>query len=327
MKRLFRYLLIIVLIFTVTIAAIASYLAFFLPNVGPAPGLEIEITEERIERGKYLANHVMLCMECHAVRDFSLFAGPPIPETLGAGGTVFDQKLGLPGSFVSENLTPYKMESWTDGELYRAIVSGVSKDGRALFPIMPYPNFAQVDEEDIYAVIAYLRTLEPIAADHPSSKADFPMSLIMNTIPAAPSHQPRPNKSELIDYGRYLVTAGVCNDCHTRIERGEFVGELYAGGNEFPMPDGSVVRAANITPHATGIGNWTEEQFVTRFKIYADTSYVPRTVQPGEFQTIMPWSKYAGMAIEDLQAIFAYLQSLPPVDNRVEIFSPAKDIN
>ncbi len=324
MNRFLRYILYIIAILIAMIVIVVGYIKFMLPNVGPAPEIQIEITESKIERGRYLANHVMLCMDCHAVRDFSLFTGPPVPETLGAGGEVFDQQIGVPGSFVSRNLTPAALGDWTDGEIFRAITSGVSKDGTALFPIMPYPHYSQLDEEDIYAVIAYLRSLDPIENELSSSKADFPVSLLINTMPMRPNLQPRPEKSEVINYGRYLITAAACTDCHTRMERGEFVGEPYAGGNEYPMPDGSIVRSANLTPHPTGIGNWTRDQFIARFKIYADTSFVPHEVQPGQFQTIMPWMMYAGMEEEDLGAIYEYLSTLPPVDNQVEIFTPAR---
>ncbi|MCC5942502.1 MAG: cytochrome C [Balneolaceae bacterium] len=320
-----RYILYILGIFVVMIAVIVSYLSFFLPNVGPAPDITIELTEERVQRGEYLANYVMLCTDCHAVRDFNQFAGPLKPGTLGAGGELFDREnVGIPGSMVAPNLTPAALADWTDGEIFRAITSGVSKDGSALFPIMPYPNYSQLDKEDIYAVIAYLRTLEPVEFERPPSEYDFPVNLLINTMPMKPNMQTKPPKSDVINYGRYLVTAAACNDCHTRIERGEFVGEPFAGGNTFVMQGGGVVTSANITPHQTGIGNWTKEQFVTRFKMYADTSYVPHEVKPGQFQTIMPWIMYGGMDEEDLGAIYEYLRTLEPVDNLVEIFTPAR---
>jgi mono/diheme cytochrome c family protein len=162
MNRLMRYILYIITILGLTAAGITGYLMFLLPNTGPAPDITIEITEERVERGRYLAHHVMLCMDCHAVRDFSLFSGPPFPETLGAGGEVFDQSIGLPGRFISRNITPDALGNWTDGEVFRAITSGVSKDGSALFPLMPYHHYAQLDEEDLAAIYEYLRTIEPV---------------------------------------------------------------------------------------------------------------------------------------------------------------------
>lgn len=325
MAKGIKYLVYIFGVLIGTLLIIAGYLTFYLPKAEAAPEISIDIDEVRVERGKYLANHVMLCMDCHAVRDFSLFAGPPTPGTLGGGGDVFDQNMGFPGRFVSRNLTPFALSDWTDGEIFRAITTGVSKDGSALFPVMPYPHYSQLDPEDIYSVIAYLRTLEPVENELESSKADFPVSLLINTMPVQPNFQSRPSIEDPVEYGKYMITAAACTDCHTRMEKGAFVGEPYAGGNEFRLPDGSIVRAANLTPHETGIKYMSKEQFVQRFKVYADTSYVPRKVQPGEFQTLMPWQMYAGMKTEDLEAIYDYLQTLEPVENRVEIFTAAGD--
>jgi hypothetical protein len=322
MKKPVRYTLYSFGMIPVLLIFAIGYVTYVLPNVGPAPDISIEITPERIEHGKYLVNHVMLCTDCHAVRDFSYYAGPPIPETLGAGGEVFDQKIGVPGRLVAPNLTPAALGSWTDGEIYRAITSGVSRDGSALFPLMPYPNYSQLADEDIYAVIAYLRTLEPVENDLEPSRLDFPVNILVNTMPMKANPQPKPDKSDIVDYGRYIITAAVCADCHTKMERGEFTGMPYAGGNEFPLPDGSIVRAANITPHETGIGNWTKEMFISRFKVHGDSAYVPRKVVPGQFQTYMPWGMYGGMSEEDLGAIYEYLRTVEPVHNVVEIFTP-----
>ena len=306
------------------VIGLVGYMKIFLPNVGPAPDITVQLTDEKIDRGRYLANHVMLCMDCHAVRDFSYFAGPPKTETLGAGGEKFNREMGLPGDFTAKNITPAALGDWTDGEIFRAITSGVSKDGSALFPVMPYPHYSKLAEDDIYAVIAYLRSIEPIESEHPPSEIDFPVSLLINTMPVKPNLQPRPSDDDPIEYGRYMITAAACTDCHTRHERGQFVGEPYAGGNEFLLPDGSIVRSANLTPHGTGIGNWTKEQFVARFKAFSKEHYTNRKVESGHFQTIMPWPMYAEMEDKDLEAIYEYLMSLPPAENRVQLFTPAE---
>jgi hypothetical protein len=303
-------------------AGAISYVKFALPDVGPPPQIVIERTTERVARGKYLAHHVMVCMDCHSARDWSKFSGPLVAGTEGRGGEVFDQTVGLPGRYVSSNITPANLSTWSDGEVFRAITSGVGKDGRALFPIMPHPNFGQMDREDIYAVIAYIRTLKPIEYRTEPSKSDFPMSLIIHTIPQKPSLPSRPAFGDTLAYGKYLVTAASCSDCHTNYVDGRIVGELYAGGREFPMPDGSLLRSPNITPHATGIGSWTAEQFVARFKTYSDTAHTHAlpTVAKGEFQTIMPWTMYADMTEQDLRAIYTYMRSVKPAQNQVESF-------
>lgn len=299
------------------------YLQTAFPKVGPASEMVIEITPERLERGEYLANHVMLCMDCHAERDWSLFSGPPIPGTLGAGGDRFDQTMDFPGVYYARNITPASLRSWTDGEIYRLITTGVTKDGKPIFPVMPYLNYGKMDVEDIKSVIAYLRTMEPIQASHPSSKSDFPFNLILRTIPQEANPQPIPLPGDNQAYGEYLVNAAACADCHTDFKKGKFVGEPLAGGRSFQFPDGNILRTPNLTPHETGLKNWTKEMFVQRFKMYTDSSYAPQKLNPGEFQSMMPWVMYAGMTRLDLEAIYTYLQSLPPVDNEVVSFTPA----
>lgn len=319
-----KILLSILLFFGIVIIAIIGLLAYvkiFLPNVGPPPNWKVEITPERIERGKYLANHVMLCMDCHSQRDWNTFSGPPIAGTEGSGGEIFDQKLGLPGKYIAKNLTPTHLSNWTDGEIYRAITCGVNKDGKALFPIMSYPNFGQLDIEDIKSVIAYIRTLKPIQNDLPSSESDFPMNFIINTIPQKAQHTTIPPKTNTIAYGKYLLTAAGCKNCHTKEEKGKVVGEYLAGGSEFPLPTGGIVSSTNITPHkTTGIGSWTKEQFVKRFKMYVDSSFAPPKIKQGNFQTVLPWLMYAGMTTEDLEAIYDYLMTVKPGENKVTKF-------
>ena len=266
----------------ILIACLLTYVKVALPSVGDAPDLKVQSTPELVARGAYLAHSVSVCMDCHSTREWTKFSGPLKPGTLGVGGELFDQKFGFPGAFYSKNITPFGVSDWTDGELYRAITSGVSRDGRALFPIMPYMYYGKMAESDIHAIIAYIRTLEPQESVIPESKPDFPMNFIINTIPAKGEPQPIPDKSDQVLYGKYMTNAAGCMECHTIQDKGkQLPGMQFAGGFEFNMPPFGVVRSANITPHKeTGIGSWTEDVFVTRFKSYADSSYVPHEVGP-----------------------------------------------
>jgi hypothetical protein len=173
-------------------------------------------------------------------------------------------------------------------------------------------------------VIAYLRTLAPIKNTNSVSKADFPLNLILPTMAITPDPQTIPSKTDLVAYGKYVATAASCNECHTAVDpKGVPIGVVYAGGREFLFPDGTIERSANITPHPiTGIGNWTEEYFLERFKMHADSANQARRLNPGEFQSIMPWTMYAGMDSLDLKAIYAFLKSREPVDNPVVKVSP-----
>lgn len=320
-RKFFKILLTVFGAIFIGVGALLVYVKTSLPDVGATPNIQIQATPESVERGRYLANHVMVCMDCHSKRDWTLFSAPPVSGTEGMGGEVFDQKMGFPGRYIAPNITPMALSDWTDGELLRAISMGVSRDGRALFPIMPYHNFGKLDETDIRAVIAYIRTLTPLKNTTETSESDFPMNFIINTMPQRASFEPIPDTAAAPGYGRYLVTAAGCYDCHTKQEKGKFIGADFAGGMEFRFPDGSVTRSPNITPHESGIGNWSSEQFISRFKVYEDSNYAARKINPGMFQTPMPWTMYAGMNERDLKAIFEYLKSVPPIENNVERIS------
>lgn len=93
MKKTRKYLIYIFLILFSLLGSALGYVKFGLPNVGRAPNLKINNSALLVERGKYLANHVALCIDCHSKRDWSKLAGPLIPQTLGAGGEVFDENI------------------------------------------------------------------------------------------------------------------------------------------------------------------------------------------------------------------------------------------
>ena len=322
MKKALKYFGYFVAILVLGIAALLLYVRMALPNVGDAEDLTIEYTEARIARGEYLANSVAVCIDCHSERDWTKFSGPITPGTLGKGGDRFDQSMGLPGVYYAKNITPTGISRYTDGELFRLITTGVTKEGRAMFPLMPYPYYNRMDKEDIYSIIAYVRSLNPIDNVVPDSEPDFPMNFILNTIPKPADPQQRPDKSDQLAYGAYMTNASGCIECHTDVDKGQIIRELaFSGGREFQFPDGSVVRSSNITPHETGIGALTEEAFVARFKMYKDSAYVLPTVAPGEFNTIMPWTMYAQMEEEDLAAIYAYLRTVKPIENKVVKFT------
>jgi mono/diheme cytochrome c family protein len=313
----------VILVVILLVGCVLAYVKLALPDVGEPKEITIERTPERIEHGRYLANSVTVCMDCHAVRDFSKFSGPPTPGTLGKGGDRFDHSVGLPGVFFAKNITPFGISRYTDGELFRVITTGVTKEGRPMFPLMPYLYYGRMDPEDIYDIIAYLRSIEPVESSIPESTADFPFNFLIHTMPQPSNPQTKPDTTDQLAYGAYMTNASGCVECHTRVEKGQIVKEFsFSGGREFLFPDGSMVRSSNITPDAgTGIGTWSREQFIAVFKQYADSSYVIPSVKPGEFNTVMPWTMYAQMKERDLSAIYTYLKSVKPIENKVEKFS------
>ena len=326
MRKALKVLGILLVLVILFIAGAAFYIMHFLPDVGPASNLKIVSTPEKVERGKYLANHVMICMDCHSTRDWAYFAGPMKPDSLGMGGEIFDQSMGFPGSIHAANITPSGIGDWTDGEVFRAVTTGVRKNGKPIFPVMPYHNYGKVDPEDIEAIIAYIRTLPPIEHKVLDSEYDFPMNFIIHTIPEKAEPVKRPSPSDRIAYGKYMVRSASCGECHTPFDKGAFdTTKFLAGGRTFALPSGDVT-SANLTPDkATGIGNLSKEAFMQKFTAYRDSSYSHRQIDfMNDFATIMPWSVYAGMTDDDLSAIYEYLASVKPIEHKVEKFKARK---
>ncbi|MFZ7113899.1 MAG: c-type cytochrome [Bacteroidota bacterium] len=316
------------IILGILVIGIIGFLVYFNsthPNVAPAKDIHVEITPERLERGKYLANYVTNCIDCHSQRDFTKFSGPIIPGTEGMGGESFDAtKADVPGVLYAKNITPAGIGDWTDGELFRAITVGVNKKGEALFPLMPYMHFRKMSQEDVYSIIAYIRSLKPIENKVPERKLDFPLNLIVKTIPTDLNGPlpPMPDRANTLAYGEYMTNAVACIACHTKLEKGQMLpGTEFSGGFKFCL-DGQCATSANITPdNETGIGLLTKEAFLDKFRFYRDEKAKKIPVGKNGHNTPMPWVLYSNLTDEDLGAIYDYLRTLPPVVNKVEKYS------
>ncbi|MEO5594943.1 MAG: c-type cytochrome [Chitinophagaceae bacterium] len=317
-KKITKIKSIVLLVIVLLIAGAVVYIRPFLPNV-PLEDLQVKITPERLERGRYLFNNLAGRKECHSARNPNLQAMPVKEGTDGQGGMVFDHKEGLPGSFVANNITPFHLKHLSDGEIFWAITSGVTKGGHALFPLMPYKSFGHADKEDILSIIAYLRTLEPIKNDLPVSHSDFPMSIIIHTIPGKPDFHPVPDKNNSVQYGSYLANLGNCITCHSQANKGKLIaGMEFAGGRKVPIPTGGIVSSANITPDIeTVIGSWTKQAFLQRFRNYSDTAFNPAAITAGSFNTVMPWMQFGQLTTDDLSAIYDFLRTVKPVKSTV----------
>ena len=318
MKKIGKILIYFVVLVLLVIIAAVSYVTLALPNVGAPEDIKIAITPERVARGKYLANNVSMCMDCHSQYEWTK-PGEEVPaDKLGSGGRVFDEAAGLPGTLYSPNITPYKLAAWTDGEIFRAITTGVRKDGSAIFPIMQWPYFAKMDREDLYSIIAYLRTLKPVKTkDYPKPSLNFPVNLLVHTMPRKAPLGVLPSPTDTLAYGAYLANAAVCRECHSKDDKGTLIpGKEFSGGREFKI-DGKLYFSSNITPdRTTGIGSWSADIFVQLFKSRGDTAKQVKGAAPVGISP-MPWYHYSGMKEGDLRAIFAYLHTIKPISNRV----------
>ena len=313
-----RILLILVLLIVVVAGGGLAFLYLRKPAHAPPANIKVDMSPARIERGRFLFQVLADCDGCHSQRDFSRFDGPVVPSGRGMG-FVFPAEMGLPGTVVAPNITPDPetgIGKWTDGEKIRAIREGVDREGRALFPMMPYPNYRKMSDDDVQALVAYLDTLPPVRNPLPRTSLKFPVSLMIKGVPQPAGPVPPPDPAKR---GEYLVTIGGCSECHTPEVRGQPVeGKSFAGGRVFKLPWGTVV-AANITPDVdTGIGKWSEDYFVKKFAEYRD--YVrngPPKSGPDSF-TLMPWLGFSQLADDDLKAVYTYLRTLTPVRNLVD---------
>jgi hypothetical protein len=293
-----------------------GYLQLRYPIVAPPSALKVAGTPDQLARGDYLTHHVVGCTDCHGERDWTKYSAPQMREREGHGGMTFN--IGV-ATLHAPNITPAAIGEWTDGELLRAMTEGVSRDGRPLFPLMPFRNLRHLSQPDAEALIAYIRTLKPARTTVPPSTVTLPMNLIMRTIPEpATLPQRAPDRTDRVAYGRYLTTIASCADCHTQMERGQPLPDMaFAGGTKFTTREGHVQYAANITPDGeTGIGAWTEETFIGRFKAVAEAPEADLALN-GRPNTEMPWRDYGGMTREDLGAIYTYLRTVPAVRHAV----------
>jgi mono/diheme cytochrome c family protein len=232
------------------------------------------------------------CVDCHG-------------EAL-TGDTVID--VGAIGRIVATNLTPGENgvgATYTEDDWVRAIRSGVRPDGSVLL-VMPSNEYREMGPEDVGALVSWLMAAPPRASD-PVEQTVGPLGRLLYLAGQVPlvaaelidhddARFSQPDAAVTIEYGAYLATS--CTACH----RSDFAGGPFAGlPPESPDP-------ANITPDvATGIGAWTEADFVTFFSTGARPD--GRQVDPA----FMPWTLGAAMTVLEKKALWTYLNSLPPV--------------
>jgi mono/diheme cytochrome c family protein len=276
---------------------------------------KFEATPPRLVRGKYLVDGVMGCFGCHTDQDWSKPGAPPVSGKEGSGHAWSAQDLPW---LTAPNITPDKETgagNWSDDELARAIREGIGHDGRALFPIMPYPLYRQMSDEDLASVVVYLRTVPAVRNQLPATKMPFPLNFLMQNMPQpVTASVPPPDQSTPVARGNYLVRMSACLDCHTPQEKGEPMPGLdFAGGFLMHEPQGDVV-SANITPAASGIGYYSENSFVQAMRI--------GRVGARPLHSSMPWYFYGKMNDADLKSVFAFLQTLKPIKHQVDNTEP-----
>jgi mono/diheme cytochrome c family protein len=249
-------------------------------------------SETPVERGNYLVNTVLTCGNCHSPK------GPPqaIAGKDFSGFLEFDEP---PFKVTAPNITPDKetgIGNYTDAQLKTVLRKGIKRDGSGFYEIMT--------ERDLNAVVAYLRSLKPV-----SHKVPDPIYKMPQGHPIPPGGEKpftEPMLNDKVKKGFYLATIAHCMECHTPFgERGrDFTNKLGAGGAEFPGPWGVSVSRNITSSKAKGLGNWTDAEIKR-----AITQGVSR--DGSKLKGPMGYEYYAKMTAADLDAVVAWLRTLP----------------
>ena len=255
-----------------------------------------------LERGKYLVETIGACGNCHTPKGPD---GRPIAAMAFAGGFVIKEP---PFDAVAPNITPDRetgIGAWTDDQIVRAIREGIRPDGSVIGPPMAIELYRGLSDNDARAIVAYLRSLKPIA--NKVAKSVYRMPLPPNYGPPVGrvADVPRDDK---VKYGAYLAgPVGHCIECHTPLDKGHRdYSRTGQGGHPFAGPWGVAV-SRNITPHKDdGLGAWSDAE-------------IARAIRQGvrrdgaRLNPPMDYASYAGISDADMAAIIAYLRALPPL--------------
>ncbi len=259
----------------------------YSPNVPAAPNLTVAKTDQQIARGEYLVD--LSCINCHGAVDADGNPSGELPLT-GGWNIAAAEGFGFMGDMVTENLTPGgKLAGYSDGELFRVLRQSVSQEGHKLgfMDFLPYKELSDADTE---AIIAYLRSLEPVeTAVFTGDKINFLGAVLMGSgmfPPIVPGAETviAPPEGETAEYGKYVATYGECRGCHG--------------------PDMTGVAASSLGPAIPNprplVGNLTQEAFFETMRSGVKPNGLP-------FSEGMPWQNAAKMTNSDLAALYAYL--------------------
>jgi mono/diheme cytochrome c family protein len=292
----------VVLILSTTAVAIAVVARENRTFDAPYPEIHASTDLAVIERGRYLVTGPAHCIECHGA------VGDTGAERHLVGGLAFELPIG---TVYARNITPdlnTGIGRYTDPQIARVLRYGVAPSGRAVLPFMP---FNDMTDEDLTAIISYLRSRPAI--DHHVPASDYNLlgraAKAFLLEPQGPSKPVRAHieRGPTVEYGEYIAnTVANCNGCHTRrnLRTGAQEGVAFAGGMTVETHSASPKKfvTPNLTPDPkTGhIYAWSEDAFVARFKVGVDTG------------SPMPWQTFSRMSDDDLRALYRYFRSLPP---------------
>lgn len=265
---------------------------------------------QSFERGKNLVFNI--CAGCHYDRTVKKFIGRSLNDLPKIAGHLYSANL-------TNSKTNGRPPQYTDAELFYLLKTGISKSGK----FMPYMMRPMMADEDINDIIVYLRSNDAPVAAADTTVGKTHINLIGKIgIRIASKPQPyttgvqRPDENNPVIYGRYLVAIIGCYHCHSKKVLGlnysdpEKSKGYLQGGIKLKGPQGKRLYGLNLTPDKeTGIGNFTKEDF---------TKAVQEGITPTGRKLRAPMGKYKNLTAKQVDAIYAYLQSIPPVHHNVQ---------
>jgi mono/diheme cytochrome c family protein len=274
----------------------------------PTLVLEVKATPERVERGARLAK--MLCVGCHYDPATRVLSGKRMVDAPPQFGVIY-----------SANITrdrDHGIASWTDGEIAYLLRTGVRRDGRYVPPYMA--KLPHASDEDLLSIIAFLRSDDPLVAPNPAPtrvpEVTF-LTKLLSRVAFKPFPYPSkpimaPDPGDAVAYGRYLTDGLLdCYSCHSAdFKTNDYFNPpksagYYGGGNALLDASGRPIYSANVTPDPeTGIGSWTEEQFLRALK---------GGFRPSGTPILYPMQIFVEMSDAEARAVFAYLKTVPPI--------------
>lgn len=255
--------------------------------------------EVSVERGEYLVRGPAGCGNCHTPQTPN---GPDMSKEFG--GMMVDKNPAFEAWAV--NITPAsRVGAWSDDEFARAIREGIRPDGTVIGPPMPITLYRGLSDDDLYSIVAFMRTVAAVDTQTPTSTYNIPLPPAygppIDTVPPIP-------RGVTVAYGEYLAgPVAHCMECHTPMgDMGpKFDTHLGAGGFEFHGPWGTSI-SANLTSHEDGLAGYSDDEI---------KMMITQGIRPDGTRMMPPmgYAHYAAMTEGDLDAVVLYLRQLPPL--------------
>jgi len=313
MKKILKYFAIFIASILMISLLAAVYISFKgIPSYEiQAISYPVDYTKDRELRGKKLV--LMLCANCHINRETGVLSG----------GIMHDAPPEF-GNIYAPNITQdekYGIGEWTDAELAYLLRTGIKRDGSYAPPYMAkLPHMA---DEDIKAIISFLRSEDRMVS--PAPVPDRPvepsfLTKLLTHVAFKPLPWPEneimmPDTMDMVKLGKYLSHNLDCFSCHSAdFKTNDFLNPekskgYFAGGNMPLNMSGQIIVTPNLTPdEETGIGLWTEKQFVRTLKF---------GIKEGEPAIQYPMMPYVQLSDREARAIYQYLRTIPPIKNKI----------